>query len=123
MSQKTQVDELNQWVKTYIGPSKIAGVGLFALRDIPTGQKLYADMVTKIFTLPHKEFRNLFPEVREKILEQWPQVVNGSHFFFPTIKLQAYINHSSDPNYDASNDVVLKDIKVYEEITEDYRNI
>ncbi len=125
MNYKSQIDDLNTWVKTYIAPSKIHGVGVFALRAIPKGQKIYADMATKMFTLPHKEFRQLFPEVREKLLEQWPQIVNGSHFAFPTTKIQAYMNHGygDEVNYDAANDVVLKDISAHTEITEDYYKI
>ena len=120
---ETQVDELNQYVKTYIAPSNISGVGVFALRDIPKGQKIYADMITKIYTLPFKEFRNLFPEVREQILGQFPLIVSGSHFAYPTTKIVAYMNHKEDCNYDAVNDVMLKDCKVDEEITENYKVI
>ena len=35
----------------------------------------------------------------------------------------AYMNHSSDANYDAVEDRTLRDIKEGEEITEDYRKI
>lgn len=123
MNYHIQVDKLNTYVKTYLAPSKIHGVGLFALRDIPKGQRLYANMVPKGYTLPCKEFNNLFPEVREKLLEQWPQIVNGSHFAYPTTKLQAYTNHQADCNYDAVNDVMLKDVEEGEEITENYKVI
>ena len=124
MNYKIQVDELNTWVKTYIAPSKIHGVGVFALRDIPKGQKLYADIVTKVYPLPYKEFRNLFPEVRKYIIERWPLVATGkSYFLFPETKIVAFMNHQEDCNYDAVNDIMLKDVKVGEEITEDYKKI
>lgn len=118
-----QAKELNTFVQTYLAPSKIHGVGVFALQDIPKGRQLFADMVTKVYTLPYKEFDKLFPEVRDQILGQFPQVVNGSNFLYPTTRIQAYMNHSDDPNYDAVNDVALRDIKKDEEITEDYKKI
>ncbi len=120
---KIQIDALNMYVKTYVAPSKIAGVGVFALRDIGKGQRIYANIMTKVYSLPYKEFRNLFPEVREKLLERWPQVVNGSQFMFPETKIVAFMNHQEDCNYDAVNDVMLKDVKVDEEITENYKVI
>jgi len=120
---KRQIQELNTYVKTYLAPSEIEGVGLFAIRDIPKGQKLYADMAPRLYNLPFSEFRNLFPDVKKEILYRFPQVVNGSAFGYPSTRLQAYINHSDDPNYDAVNDVVLRDIAKGEEITEDYRKI
>lgn len=123
MNLKLQEQELNTYVKVKLAPSDIHGVGVFALRDIPKGQKLYADMMTKIYTLPHKQFRNLFPEVRQYLLERWPQVVNGSRFAYPDTRVVAFMNHSDTPNYDAKNDIVLEDIKEGEEITEDYRQI
>jgi len=118
-----QVRELNTYVRTYLAPSKIAGVGVFALRDVKKGDKLYADMMTKLYNLPYDNFPDLHPEVAEQILGQWPQVVNGSAFAYPTTRIQAYMNHSDTPNYDAVNDVALEDIPAGTEVTEDYRKI
>lgn len=118
-----QIKELNTYVTTKLAPSPIAGVGVFALRHIKAGQPLYADMMTKVFTLPYSEFDGLYSEVRQAILEHWPQVVNGSHFMWPDTQIQAFMNHSDDPNYDAVNDLALKDIKEGDEILEDYRKI
>ena len=118
-----QIKELNSYVLTRIAPSKIHGVGVFALRDIPKGRKLNVGMITKLYTLPHSSFLKLFPEVREMLLERWPQIVNGSRFLYPDTKIQAFMNHSDKPNYDAKEDIALEDIKKGEEITEDYRQI
>lgn len=118
-----QIQALNAYVKTKIAPSPIHGVGVFALRDIPKGEKLYADMAPQMYTLPFKEFKQLMPNVRKTLLERWPEVVNGSAFFYPETRIVAFMNHSDEPNYDAQNDVVLRDIAQGEEITEDYRRI
>jgi len=76
-----------------------------------------------VYNLPHKEFGNLFPTVREYILSQFPQIINGSLFAFPTTRIQAFMNHSDTPNYDAQTDETLRYVKAGEEITEDYRKI
>lgn len=121
--QKAQIRELNNFVNTYVAPSNIHGVGVFALRDIKKGQKLYADMAPKVYNLEYKYFDDLVEEVRDKILERWPNVVNGEAFGYPDTFIQAFMNHSNDPNYDAINDLVLTDIPKGTEITEDYRLI
>ena len=115
-----QIDELNERVKVRIAPSKVHGVGVFSLRDIAKGQKLYTDQLPVLYTLPYSSFGKLFPEVRQILLERWPQIVNGSRFLYPDTRIQAYMNHSVQQNYDAFNDVTLRDIKEGEEILENY---
>lgn len=114
---------LNSLVKVRIAPSEIHGVGIFAVRDITKGQKLYADMFPQAYRVPYGSFGKLFPEIRQLLLERWPQIVNGSAFMWPDTRIQAYMNHSTKPNYDAIKDIILKDIKAGEEVTEDYRKI
>ena len=118
-----QIKELNTYVLTKIAPSSIHGVGVFALRDIKKGQILYADILMKLYTLPYQEFHRLIPEVGDIILERFPQVINGSKFLYPDTRIQAFMNNSGTPNYDAVKDVALADIEQGEEITEDYRKI
>lgn len=120
---KVQILELNKYVKTYIAPSSVHGVGVFALRDVPEGQPLYTDITPRMYNLPYKEFRNLFTGIKKLITERWPTVVTGSAFVYPDTRIQAFMNHSDDPNYDAINDVTLRKIKKGEEVFEDYRKI
>lgn len=123
MNTEQQIVMLNTWVKTKIQPSSVHGVGLFAIRDIPKGQKLYADIFPQPFKIPFSSIKKLFPEVSQLLLERWPQIVNDSGFMYPDIFLQAYCNHSDDPNYDGNSDLTLREIKKGEEIFEDYRKI
>lgn len=121
--QKAQARELNNVVTTYLAPSKVHGVGVFALRDLKQGQKLYADLFPKMYNLRYDYFEDLVPEIKEKLLERWPNIVNGSNFGYPDTNIQAFMNHSETPNYDALNDILLADVQKGEEITEDYRMI
>ena len=117
-----QATELNSHVKTYLAPSKVHGVGVHAIRDLREGEKLYVDMIPKLYSFPYSAFNKLFPEVKLHLLSQWPQIVNGSHFAYPTTRLQAFLNHGKE-NYDAKKDVILQDVKEGEEILENYCNI
>jgi len=122
-TQEDSIAMLNTLVKVKLAPSKIDGVGLFALYDITKGQKLYVNMFPQAYRIPKGSIKKLFPCVRELLCERWPQIMKGSAFMYPDTYLEAYINHSDTPNYDSVNDVVLEDIKEGDEITRDYRKI
>ena len=121
--QKEQVNQLNQRVCVRIAPSPIHGVGIFAIRDLPVGTKLFSDHVPAVYDLPYALFDKLNPNVAQILLERFPQIVYGSKFVFPTDRIQAYINHSYEANYDPALDLTIKEIKEGEEVTEDYRQI
>ena len=120
---KEQAAWLNSVVKLHLGASKVHGVGVFALRSIAKGQKLHGDAYPQPYNLVYSSFGKLFPEVRDLLLERWPNVVNGSSFAYPDTAFQCYMNHSDTPNYDANTDLALEDIGAGEEIFEDYRLI
>lgn len=122
-SHDDQVAILNTLVKIRIAPSKIHGVGIVAITDIPAGTKLYADSVSEIYNLPYDRFKELYPHVRALLLERWPLITQGSLFVYPDARMIAYMNHSDNPNFDNQTDRAIRDIKAGEEITEDYRNI
>lgn len=122
-NKQQQLDELNMRVKVRLAPSKIHGVGVFAMRDLSKGEILYADHAPMVYTLTFADLKKLRPEIKDMLLEQWPQIYNGSRFAYPTTRIQAFMNHSEKPNYDAQNDRLLRDIKAGKEITENYRLI
>ena len=125
MNQQDQINELNSIVKCKLAPSKIAGVGVFAIRDIQKGDPLYLFPKPNPtwYSVPFGSMSKLFPEVRELILGQWASIVNGSHFLSPNDScwMIVYVNHSDDPNYQTDGDFALRDIEKGEEITSDYR--
>lgn len=120
---KEAVKLLNEIVKVKLAPSAIHGVGVFAIRDCKKGEKLYTDAVPHVFDVPYSMFNKLRPEIRDILLGNFPLIMDGSHFIYPTTKMSAYLNHSDTPNYDAKEDKCLRNIKEGEEITEDYRLI
>ena len=120
---KEAITLLNDIVKVRIAPSPIHGVGVFAMRDLKKGEKMYLDAIPHAFDVPYSKLRELNKEVRELILSHWPNIITGSHFLYPVTKMTAFLNHDNEPNYDAVTDVMIKDVKKGTEITEDYRQI
>lgn len=125
LTRDQQINELNSTVKCRLAPSKIHGVGVFALRDIPKGERCYCtpNIIPKFYNIPFGSLNKLFPEIKELVLSRWASVVNGSIFMSPNsdASLLMFINHSDNPNYDVVSDMALKDLKNGEEVVEDYR--
>jgi len=131
LSNEDQINKLNEIVKVKLSPSKIHGIGVFAIRAIGEGQRLWGNIYPQFFDLPYSHFGKLFPEVRQLILERWPGIASEmsllgmGRFAYPDVLLQAYMNHGDEgeSNYDAVLDLTTRDIKMGEEILEDYRLI
>lgn len=114
---------LNTRVTTRIAPSPIHGVGIFAIRDLHAGQRLYLGELPQVYHLSKGSLDKLFPEVKEIIVGRWPRVYVDGKFAYPDANLQAYCNHAEEYNYDCITDTLVRDVKAGEEITENYRNI
>lgn len=122
---KESIEALNIIVNTRLAPSKIEGVGVFALRDFKKGEKMYQNVAPSIFDVPYSKFNKLNRDVRKLILQFFPfkTVKKDSIFWYPVNSMQAYINHPisiKDANYDGDKDIALKSIKKGEEILQDY---
>ncbi len=106
-------------IKVKLAPSKIHGIGVFALKDIKKGEKLYCQEFSEWYS--PKEIENLELEIKQYILERWPSIINGSAFGYPFEITVCYMNHSDDPSYEAKTDLAIKDIPKDSEVFEDYR--
>ena len=115
---------LNSTVWCTIAPSPVHGVGVFAIRDIPKGQKLNCQNISRmgVLRIIPSELENLLPEIKKLILQRWPIVTTTGYFQSPNddVFLLAFMNHSETPNYDKVNDITLRDVKKGEEIFEHY---
>src|SRR3990167_5958392 len=108
LSKGEQIVELNNEVRCTLAPSKIHGIGVFALRNIQKGELCYVrpQMIPRFYNIPFGSLSKLFPEIKALVLDRWASVVNGSLF--------------CSPNDDVVSDTALKDIKKGDEILEDY---
>ena len=114
--------ELNDTVWCTLGVSKIHGIGVIALRNIPKGTTLHCKGDNNLYEIPYTEFHKIKPEIRDLILQRHPMVRKGHPFLSPNgdARMISFMNHSDEPNYSKYTDTALKDIRKGEEITEDY---
>lgn len=115
------------FVKTQIAPSKIHGFGLFAEQFIAKGTVVWK--FTSGFDQKFTAEQILgFPELLQIFIYKYSWRSKKSKLYCFSADNGRYFNHSSDPNclseyYDDEDEVVTKatrDIKIGEEMTDDY---
>lgn len=111
-------------VKTYVGPSKIHGTGLFAGRDIAKGEEIWSFHPITCSKSSLSQFLSQFYKLK---FDQIMALLNYSYikdnFVYSIQDNTRYINHSLRPNVgliDTQTEVALRDIKKGEEILENY---
>ena len=114
-----------------IKPSKVHGVGVFAVRDVASKTNLFpeASRYDKFFKVPEKVFDVADNEVKTMVSDFFSKS-QDSFVYIPyrtlnTLNISAYINHSSDPNarFDPNGSVyAISDISAGEEVFVDYDN-
>jgi SET domain-containing protein len=107
-------------VRTEIGPSRIAGTGLFAAEKISAGQAWWRFTPGFDRIITSDELEALPPMAQHHLrtyayLQNGVWVLCGDHGIFT--------NHSDTPNSitKGTESIALRDIAAGEEITEDYR--
>ena len=115
------------------GVSKVHGVGVFAIRDIPIGIDPFPPVKPeKIIELTEEDLRNLHKDVANKIKDIFVRH-NKTYFVYNlglnSMGVRFHVNHSKEPNI-AVNErafisgyipfITLRDIKKGEELFWDY---
>ena len=109
--------------------SKIHGVGVHAVVEIPEGTNLFPDCssdLKEIKKIPKEEVSHLDKSVR-KMMDDF-LIESDTHYFVTTslnnINISYFLNHSDNPNciWQEKDDSFrpLKDLKIGEELTLDY---
>ena len=124
LTKKQQIAQLNDTVRCTLRPSRIEGIGVFAIQYIRKGERCNCtpNLIPKFYNLTFTQLDDLVPEVKELILARWASVVNQSLFMSPNddAHLLMFMNHSEEPNYDVVTDTALKDIPRNTELLENY---
>jgi len=127
------LDELNNNTFVMLRPSKISGVGVFAIRDIPKGcREMFSKPETtqQWITIPMKEVERLPAHSRDMIYNYC--LFDDENYYvqaegFKKMDLSHYLNHSDSPNVTSISDgdffETLRDIKAGEELLIDYGTI
>ena len=113
-------------VYTRIGPSRIHGVGVIAIVDIPAGVRLFAGEDERVVWRRRRDVARLPPALRA--LHEDFGLVDGAWIGVPCnlnrLSVGWYVNHSDTPNAVAGDDGRFRSlhrIRRGEEVTADYR--
>lgn len=110
-------------IDTYVAPSAIEGLGLFAASFIPKGTPLWK-FDSRFDLLFERSEIAAFPETQRQLMERYSYPVSsGSSVMIYETDNGRFVNHSEAPNMgcaDPTLGVALRDIEAGEEITNDY---
>ena len=115
-------------VKTRLGQSAIAGIGLFADQDIPKGTETWRFMRHFDRLLTEADIDGLPEPARSNILDH-TYLDAASGLFVLCADNARFMNHADEPNTAGVHepgaiegyDIALRDIRAGEEMTCDYR--
>ena len=109
-------------VKTYLGPSEIHGIGLFAAEFIPKGTMIW-DLHSGFDLELTVEQINSLPEIARDALLHYGYL--DGELWVICIDDARHMNHSDCPNTDneGAGTIALRDIQAGEEMTCDYNEI
>ncbi len=136
MSKKDKLlDNLEHHIYARLRPSKLQGVGVFAIKDIPKGVnpfKMTNNSRYKTIKYEKEELKHLNPEVKKMIID-FIEPDEGKIFHIPenglnSLDITFYLNHSNDNNLGVVDDkddeycsfVALRTIKKGEELLINY---
>jgi len=114
-------------VYTRLRPSKIHGVGVFAIRKIRKGTNIFSGDDAEMVWIEKSSLRGLPREIR-RLYEDFAVIRNHATEYgcprnFNVLTVGWYLNESDDPNVACDKDFdffALRDIAVDEELTVDY---
>lgn len=127
------LDELINHTYVMLRPSPIAGIGVFAIRDIPKGCRAMfskPDKNDNWITISKKEVESLPPHAQQ-LIENYCLFDEDQYFVpdygFKKIDVSLFLNHSDTPNIISIEDgnyfEATRDIKSGEELFIDYGEI
>jgi SET domain-containing protein len=101
MSKRTLLKNLEK-VYCRVQPSKLHGVGVFAIRRIPKGINPFElPIPAKLVELTASDIRSLAPGIQQMI-RQYAVKQNGRYVIstlgFNLVELEYFVNHSDSPN-------------------------
>jgi SET domain-containing protein len=127
MRRKKILNQLEKDVYCGLMPSKIEGVGVFAVRDIPRGTNPFKEKNTKYISIKEQQLKKLDINVMEHIKKLF--VHSDGRYWLPkhgiqTLYITHYLNHSKNPNLTTTKNadyfLSIRDIKKGEELTVNY---
>jgi len=111
VTKKRLLQHLKNDIYCRIGVSKVHGVGVIAIKDIPKGTRPFATLSKekdKIINLSKDDIKDIHPNVRkiltdffgDKKIDDYDVYAYGPNY----INISFYMNHSDKPNIDVIED-------------------
>lgn len=131
MKKQALLKDLHHDTYVMIQPSKVHGIGVFAIRDIPKGTKNLFSKGFGDWIKVSKEEVDQLPQHSKDLIENHC-LFDEDYYFVPEygfkmVDLVIYLNHSETPNVISVNEgayfEAIRDIKVGEELFVDYGTI
>ena len=132
ISAEQLIKDLEANVFCRLRPSKVHGVGIFAIRDIPKGADPFKNLLRYPFVAVDADdiYKNpkIDPEVK-KLVDDMYSVEDGKLYLYGNglnaIDISFFLNHSETPNIIAVDEgesfVAARNIKKGEELFSDHR--
>ena len=125
------MDELRYHTYVMLRPSPVHGVGVFAVKDIPKGQRgIFSNDKSEWLKIPRAEINEL-PGHSRLIVENYC-LFDDEYYYVPEygfkmVDLAVCLNHDNNPNIISINEgedfEALRDIRAGEELLIDYGEI
>jgi SET domain-containing protein len=131
MDKHTLLKELRDNLFIMLKPSRIAGIGVFAIADIKKGQRnIFSNDKSEWLKISREEIATL-PQHSQKVVENYCLYDDENYYVpenaFKVVDLVMFLNHSDDPNIISINDgedfEAIKDIPEGTELLIDYGGI
>ena len=131
MKKAALMNELLHNTFVMLRPSKVQGIGVFAINDIKKGQcAIFSNDKSEWIKISKAEIATL-PQHSKAAVENFCLYDEGNYFVpeygFKMVDLVIFLNHDDDPNIASINDgedfEALRDIKAGEELFIDYGQI
>lgn len=126
--EKRHIEKLKKQIIGAVKPSKVHGVGVFALRNINKNEEFFKNVDKQEFLVKEKELEKNLPEYQIDYIEKIHNYEKGYSLMINNINLipiTSFLNHSKNPNvkwYEKNNCYKsLKFIKKDEELLIDYK--
>lgn len=125
-SNKKIINRLKNEIKAEVRPSKIQGVGVFAITDIPKNKVIFKNVDKDFITIKKKKLDKLTPEQR-RVFTKLSDCQNNKFYTsknFNILPITSFLNHSDEPNImlkeESDEWISTKNIKKDDEILWDY---
>lgn len=137
MSKEKLIKHLYNDIYCRLGVSKVSGIGVIAIKDIPKGINPFKNLskkYEKVIYVNDEDIKNINPNVKKILVDFFDSNKSGEYHVFAdgpnNINISYYLNHSNKPNIslvkskksDYYDFITNRNIKKNEELFIDYNN-